>query len=89
MSCVKSPRALGPNGVSTVIQTNHAHVWTVTAAQFTAAVAKDYHIQGTAQHDHAVSMTAADFAQLAQGKSVTKVSTVGAGHTHTGIATCA
>jgi hypothetical protein len=54
----------------------------------TAAKPKTYSIQGSSGHPHAVSLTAAHFAQLAAGKAITVTSTNVAGHTHDVTVSC-
>ena len=70
------------NGTTVNIETNHGHVLTVSKADVTAAVDKTYDIMGTSAHTHSVTVTAADFAKLAQNMSVSLTSTSGGAHTH-------
>ena len=64
------PDAAGPtlscvlNGTVVTIASNHGHVLVVPAADVEAATQKIYHIQGTAAHDHTVTVSAANFNQL-------------------------
>ena len=73
---------------ATNIMDNHSHaphVMTVTADDVAAGVDKQYHIMGAANHDHVVTITAAQFAMLAQqGAAVADLSTPGSidNHTH-------
>ncbi len=71
-----------------VISANHGHMLTVSAADVAAHVSKTYSIKGTAGHDHLVTVTAAQFAQLGAGHAITLASTNGAGHTHSVTVTC-
>lgn len=71
-----------------VISANHGHALNVPAADVTAGVAKTYSIKGTSGHDHTVTITAAQFAQLGAGRAVTVPSSNGAGHTHSVTVTC-
>ena len=73
----------------TVIETNHGHVMTVSKADVDAGVDKSYSIQGTASHDHTVNVSALDFGDLAQGKSISVTSSSGSGHTHVVDVSCA
>ena len=71
----------------TTIGDNHSHAphtMTVAAADIAAGVDKQYHIMGAANHDHVVTITAAQFAMLAQGQAVGDLSTPGSidNHTH-------
>lgn len=84
----------GPDGAATVdappsacspsatIGTNHGHTLTVPAADVTAAQPRTYDITGSSPHAHSVSLTAAHFAMLAQGMTVTVNSSSGAAHIH-------
>jgi hypothetical protein len=74
---------------ATTITSNHSHSLSVPMADVTAAVEKTYHIQGAATHDHEVTLTAADFAKLANSESVTKTSTEVNTHTHDVTVSCA
>lgn len=72
---------------ATTIGDNHSHAphkMTVTAADIAAGVDKTYSIMGAANHDHMVTITAAQFAMLAQGQAVGDLSTAYSldGHTH-------
>jgi hypothetical protein len=71
-----------------VISANHGHKLTVSAADVAAHVKKTYSIKGTSGHDHLVTITAAQFAQLGAGHAITLVSTNVAGHTHSVTVTC-
>lgn len=55
---------------------NHGHVLTVQIADLSSATAKTYSIMGSATHDHSLTLTAADLAQLKSGGTVTVVSSV-------------
>ena len=76
-------------GVNADIQLNHGHVLTVSPDDVAAAVDKSYDIQGTALHTHTVTVTAADFAELEKGNTLTLTTSVGATHTHTVTVQCA
>lgn len=77
------------NGTSVNIETNHGHVLMVSKEDVTAAADKTYDITGTAAHSHSVTVTAADFAKLAQNMSVHLTSTTGGAHTHGVLIMCA
>ncbi len=70
------------------IGTNHGHTLVVPAADVTAAADRTYSIRGASAHDHMVTITAADFATLAGGGTLSLEST-SSGHTHTVSVTCA
>jgi uncharacterized protein YpmB len=73
----------------TVISANHGHALVVSPADVAAGVAKTYSIKGTSGHDHKLVVTAAQFAQLAKGGSLSIVSSTDAGHSHTVQVSCA
>jgi hypothetical protein len=57
------------------ISENHGHSATVTSVEMQAAGAVSLHIQGTADHDHTVDLSASEVAQVAAGTRVSKTST--------------
>lgn len=77
------------NGAPASISRNHGHSLTVSAADIRGAQAHMYSIRGTSDHDHQVSLTAAQVASLAAGQSVIVTSTRGDGHTHQVTLRCA
>jgi hypothetical protein len=74
---------------SDVIDANHGHVLTVTAADAAAGVDKTYDIMGTATHTHSVTITAAMFATMETGTSIMATSTVTNAHDHEITVVCA
>ena len=72
----------------TAITGNHGHTLTIPEADLSAAVDKTYNIMGTAGHNHTVTFTVAQLAQLKTHQSVTVTSTTTAGHSHNVAATC-
>lgn len=74
---------------SATIGSNHGHTMTVTKAEVTAATAKSYDIAGAAGHSHTVMVSAANFASLAVGGSVTITSSSINGHSHDVVVRCA
>jgi hypothetical protein len=78
----------GPS-CSSQISANHGHVLTVPSAHLTGGMDHTYNIQGSADHTHDVTLTAADFTMLAAGNTVSVTSTSSAGHTHTCMVHCA
>ncbi|HEY6353837.1 MAG TPA: hypothetical protein VIY30_05060 [Burkholderiaceae bacterium] len=58
------------------ISGNHGHMLTVPTADLASTSAKTYSIMGTATHDHTVTLSPAQLAQLKAGGSVTVTSTV-------------
>ena len=87
------------NNAGVTIMDNHAHaphVLVVTSAEIAAGVDKTYSIQGAANHDHMVTITAAQFAMLAAGGAdgtVMDTSTIatvaGNMHSHVCVIVCA
>ena len=82
------------NGTQSTIESNHGHVLVVSTADINAGVTKSYDIQGTADHAHSVTLTAADFASLEQNTGVDETSTTNASaiygtHAHTILVSCA
>ena len=73
---------------SETISANHGHVLTVTQADVAAGALKIYSIQGTATHDHMVTLSPGSFSTLKTGQTVTLTSTTNAGHSHTITVAC-
>jgi hypothetical protein len=71
-----------------VIANNHGHVLVLPRADVTAGVEKTYSIQGSATHDHQVTITTADMATLATGTQVVVTSTTTAAHSHEVTVSC-
>ncbi len=83
-----SPSGTGSGGgtaqdVTGAVSNNHGHIATVTGAQITAANAVSLNIQGTATHNHVVSLTADQVRAIGSGQRVSMNSTTDAGHDHT------
>jgi hypothetical protein len=74
---------------SATIGANHGHTMMVTKAEVTAATAKTYDITGTGGHTHTVMVSAANFASLAVGGTVTITSSSANSHTHDVVVMCA
>jgi hypothetical protein len=66
--------------VVAIISMNHNHALSIPMADITAGVDKTYGAMGTATHNHFVQLTAADFAMLKAGGTVTKKSCNGGDH---------
>jgi hypothetical protein len=66
--------ACGSSG--SAITGNHGHLLTVPAADLTSTIALTYSIMGSATHDHSLTLSPDDLAQLNSGGSVTVVSSV-------------
>jgi hypothetical protein len=75
------------------ISGNHGHVLTVPTADLTSTTAMTYSIIGSATHDHSLTLSPADLAQLNSGGTVTVVSSVTdappfGSHSHAVTVTC-
>jgi hypothetical protein len=77
------------DGTQVTIGSNHGHVLVVTKDEVAAGAAKTYHIQGTSDHDHTVTVRADDFAQLQQDQAIMTVSSFDADHSHPIMIACA
>jgi hypothetical protein len=64
------------------VASNHGHVAVVTTAQQDAGTAFNLSIQGSANHNHTLSLTTQDVADLKAGLALTKASSNSGGHTH-------
>jgi hypothetical protein len=74
----------GPHVCTTptnMIGSNHGHKLTVTFDDVDGASAKTYDITGTADHSHDLTITAAQFAQIMDGQTLT-ITTKNGPHTH-------
>ena len=77
-----------PADVAGVVSANHNHSGAITGAQITAGSAFTLNIQGTAAHQHTVSITQADLTALKNRQSVSResssdLSTTFGQHSHT------
>jgi len=70
------------------ISGNHGHTLTIPAADLDSPTAKTYNIQGAADHNHQVTFSAADLANLKAGRAVTVTSTETEAHQHVISETC-
>jgi hypothetical protein len=76
------PTTTTTQDVNGAISANHGHVATVTSAQITGANAVSLNIQGTATHNHVVSLTADQIRMIAGRTQVAVQSTNDDGHQH-------
>ena len=74
---------------SSVISVNHGHSLSVPREDVLAGETRTYSIKGTSSHPHDVTITAAQFAQIRAGGSVTITSTSVGMHTHAVTVVCA
>lgn len=78
------------NGTNSTIGSNHGHNLVVSKDDVNNATEKTYSIQGSAGHDHSVTITASQFASLKNdNQSINVVSTSSSGHTHNVTVSCA
>jgi hypothetical protein len=75
------PPAAG--GCSATIDANHGHELSIPSADLDATTPRTYRIQGSAAHNHDVTFSAAQLAQLKAGQQVVVVSTIAFDHSHT------
>ena len=76
------PPTAGAGCSATAVSGNHGHTLAIPTADLDSAVAMTYNIQGAADHNHQVSFSAAQLAQLKTGQAVTVTSTVALSHSH-------
>jgi len=77
------------NGTNSAISANHGHTLVVSKEDVTQGVEKTYSIEGSADHNHNVTLTAANFVSLKGNNSISVGSTSGGGHTHNVTVSCA
>ena len=70
------------NGTNANISVNHGHTLTVSKDDVSNGTEKTYAIQGSASHDHSVTVTAANFTSLKNNNSIQVDSTAGGGDGH-------
>lgn len=67
---------------ASLITANHSHAAVITSAQLTAGSELLLSIQGTATHNHVVTLSPADITNIRNGVQVTKTSTREFDHVH-------
>ncbi len=77
------------NGTNANISANHGHTLTVSKDDVSSGTEKTYAIQGSASHDHSVTITTANFTALKNNNSIQVDSTSGDGHMHGVTVSCA
>lgn len=83
------PPAAGSCGSSGAeISGNHGHVLTLARADLDSASALTYGIEGSALHNHNVTLTPAQLQALKAGGNVSVVSTTTDAHNHSVLVTC-
>jgi hypothetical protein len=83
-----NPPPAGSGCSATAVSGNHGHTLAIPTADLSSAVAMTYNIQGAADHNHQVTFSAAQLAQLKAGQAVTVTSTVVFSHSHDVTETC-
>ena len=68
---------------------NHGHALTVSFADVSAGAEKTYAVAGTANHPHAVTLSADDMKTLLSGKVLRTKTTTERGHAHRVVVRCA
>lgn len=68
---------------ATAISANHGHTLTIPAADVNSMVSITYNIQGLADHNHQITLTPAQLAQIKVMTAVTITSTLGGSPSHT------
>lgn len=71
------------------ISLNHGHALAVAPSDLDSMVDMTYGIRGSADHDHAVTLTVRELRQLKAGASVTALASVSAAHAHVVTVACA
>lgn len=77
-----NPQPMGAGCSATAIVGNHGHTLAIPTADLDSTVAMTYNIQGAADHNHQVTFSPAQLAQLKAGQAVTVTSTVTLAHSH-------
>ena len=72
----------------TAISGNHGHEITIPVADLDSTVAMTYNIQGTASHNHMITITVAQLQMLKEGQAVTVGSSVTLDHAHNVTSNC-
>lgn len=68
---------------------NHGHMLAIPLADLDSTTDKTYSIQGTANHDHQITLTVAQLQSLKAGQPVVVTSTTTLSHNHDVTNTCA
>lgn len=81
--------ASGCSAVGPAISQNHGHTLAFAASDGDSPDGLTYGIRGSADHDHTVTLSAAELRQLKAGRSITVTASVSAAHAHAVTVTCA
>lgn len=84
------PPSAGPRSCgSPNISSNHGHELVIPVGDTTSANSLSYSIRGTSAHDHLITLSPAQLAQIRGGTTIFVTSTTSEGHTHTVTVNCA
>lgn len=78
----------GGSGCTDTIAGNHGHVLTIALADLDSATDMVYNIQGSATHNHTVTLSVAELRSLKTGATVSTTSSVTDAHQHDITVTC-
>jgi len=77
------------NGTTGSVSSNHGHSINVPKDDVELGVEKQYSIQGSANHNHLITVSDSDFASLKINQQIQITSTSGGGHLHSVTISCA
>lgn len=83
-----APNCSTSGATARTISANHGHALAIPAADFASGTDHTYSIMGTADHDHELTLTAAQLAQIFSGSQVQVTSGETNIHTHLVTAAC-
>ena len=76
-------------GTESAIGSNHGHDLIVSTADVNSEIPMTYRIQGSSAHNHTVTITAEQFAELRSGNTIRVDSTTDESHSHRVTVSCA
>lgn len=85
----QNPDCLLNGAIASNISGNHGHSLMVSKADIEEGVDKTYSIRGSANHDHEITISAADFTNLKNNMQVGENSTTVQSHSHSVTISCA
>ena len=83
------PDCLSNGARASGITGNHGHSLVVSRDDVNSGSEKTYTIDGTSGHSHSITISSTDFDKLKNNEPVEITSTVGSGHDHIVIVSCA
>jgi hypothetical protein len=84
----RAPSCSESGGTAKSISANHGHKLAIPAADFSSGTDHTYSIMGTADHDHEITLTAAQLAEILAGSQVQVTSTETNIHPHIVMTAC-